>query len=58
MTTKHEKPVCRHCKSDDVGRGASARWDVAKQEWVLSRAFDGAWCAWCDDETELEWVKA
>lgn len=58
MMTKHEKPVCRHCKSDDVGMDASARWDVAKQEWVLSGTYDDAWCAQCDGETKLEWVKA
>jgi len=45
--------VCKTCSSDDVYRDAWANWDYSLQQWMLSQAFDNAWCEKCEDETNL-----
>lgn len=39
-------PYCEECGSTNVTKDASARWDVAAQDWSLSGLQD---CEVCDD---------
>lgn len=39
--------ACPECSSTNVGRDASASWDVDAQEWVISYVHDDAWCDDC-----------
>jgi len=51
-----QKPVCPYCGSDNVVVDATARWDVALQEWVLSGVHDSGGCEQCGEETKsFEW---
>lgn len=50
--------ICGGCGSNDVGRDATARWCIDKQEWVLSGVFDNAFCEECQvDDPDLEEVE-
>jgi hypothetical protein len=40
--------VCAKCGSTDVGRDASATWDVATQDFILGHVHDESWCDNCD----------
>jgi hypothetical protein len=53
-----KKPICSHCKSDDVLVDAWAVWDEKGQKWELQTTFDKpAHCNECDGETSIEWIE-
>ncbi len=43
--------ACEHCGCLGVTREAWAEWSVAEQAWVLSQAFDFAFCHRCHRPT-------
>jgi hypothetical protein len=50
-------PICKHCRSDNVGRDAAAHWDKEEQAWMVATTFDDAYCNECGGETTLIWIK-
>ena len=52
-----EYPICKHCRSDNVGMDATAHWDHEEQAWTLASTFDDAYCNECGGDTTLVWVK-
>ena len=54
LAMSHVKMICSFCKSEDVSRDATARWNFAGQEWELASVQDQAYCDDCDGETSLE----
>lgn len=53
-------PICRDCGSTEIVRDASARWDVAAQDWTLSGVYDCTFCDECNGESDnlAEWIEA
>jgi hypothetical protein len=53
-------PICRYCGSTEIVRDASARWDVAAQDWRLSGVFDCTFCDECNGESDTlaKWTEA
>lgn len=47
-----QKPVCRHCGSDDIVIDAAARWDVSLQQWQLASVHDCTWCVQCERDND------
>ena len=45
--------ACGRCGSDDVGREATARWDVSAQAWALGSVFDDGFCDNCNGDANL-----
>ena len=53
-----EYPACDRCDSPNVSADAAARWDHAKQDWMVTNVFDkGHSCDDCGDECRIKWVK-
>ena len=52
-----EHPICKHCRSDNVGKDAIAHWDQEGQTWLVASVFDDAYCNGCGGETTLIWIK-
>ncbi|MCP5400481.1 MAG: hypothetical protein H6921_14765 [Sphingomonas sp.] len=54
------KPVCPHCRSDDITRDATARWDPDSRDWSISGLFDCETCGECGAEGDYfaRWVPA
>ena len=52
-----EHPICKHCRSDNVGKDAIAHWDHEGQAWMIAATFDDAYCNECGGETTLVWIK-
>jgi len=53
---RHEPPiklVCDTCGSDDIVRDATARWNVAAQDWALSDVMDDTTCEQCGAEVDV-----
>ena len=42
-----EKPTCQDCGSDDISFDAACRWDVEKQDYVLTSTMDSGGCNNC-----------
>lgn len=45
--------ICKRCGSDEVVRDAWARWDFAKQEWIVDDLFGDYYCRSCEGECEI-----
>lgn len=45
--TRPEKPTCQDCGSDDISFDAACRWDVEKQDYVLTSTMDSGGCNNC-----------
>ena len=41
--------VCTSCGGEDVLRDAFTKWDIEKQEWVLSTVYDDTFCETCEE---------
>ena len=53
-----EKPTCQDCGSDDISFDAACRWDVEKQDYVLTSTFDSGGCSNCGQEFKrVNWEK-
>ena len=39
---KKEHPVCRYCGSTNISADAAVRYDINKNDWVLSAGFRAA----------------
>jgi hypothetical protein len=46
------KMVCPYCGGDDVGRDATVRWNIEKQDWELSGIFDDGFCDDCSTDVK------
>lgn len=46
------KPICPYCTSSDITIDATAKWDMKKQDWVVSSTFDSGYCNQCDSESK------
>ena len=52
-----QKPICSHCKSDEIVANACATWDMKKQQWIIETIYDnGHSCMMCDADALIEWV--
>jgi len=50
----HIKLACPDCGTDDVGREATAHWDIDTQAWVLGSVYDQGWCNNCGNRDLVE----
>ena len=49
------KKVCSYCYSDEIDIPADAQWDVEKQRWEITNAFDKrGHCNKCDGPCIVE----
>jgi Zn finger protein HypA/HybF involved in hydrogenase expression len=42
--------ICPYCGSENISIDAAARWNVERQEWVLSGTMDSGGCDDCQQE--------
>lgn len=55
------KPICKHCKSEDVKRDSWSEWNIDNQEFELfdTREHEDAdWCFDCNEVTTFDWIDA
>lgn len=57
MSEKKQRPVCVHCKSEDVVLDANVCWNHETQDWILEDTYDNLYCRECEDTTGIEWVE-
>lgn len=46
-----QKPVCKHCGSDNLCIDAAARWDIGAQDWTLASVHDEMTCEDCGNDS-------
>jgi hypothetical protein len=49
--------ACDYCGSENIYSDASAYWDVAAQDWVLSDVNDYTGCSECGDECSIDEIE-
>jgi hypothetical protein len=52
---RHQQPVqplCRKCGCENLARDATARWDIALQDWMITGLFDATSCDDCGAESD------
>ena len=51
-----EKPVCAHCRGDEITFDATAFWDARHQQFQYDILDGRVYCPNCDGKQRVEWV--